>query len=209
MFFWGLLPRTWSPWHFQPARRITDASSWKLWACARTVSAKGIQAVHLQHSWQHGDLTEYVPTSCFLSYCFQGSRVQTKSDLEIWQRLELFIAIFIAAPMFICAFPISIRQKKVPIRHCLGGMALKAAAGISCACSEQQLQIFVACESWRTLPHVSGPCFFFYTFREGLKFHPIRCAQLQLFWIYQHASKTLRKRFFGVKKGIWTLPWIF
>lgn len=43
--------------------------------------------------------------------------------------------------------------------------------------SEQQFHIFV---TWRSLHHVSGPCFFFYSFREGLEFHPIRCAYLQL-----------------------------
>lgn len=69
--------------------------------------------------------------------------MQANSSLAIWQQLELFIMIFIAAAMFVCAFLISIRQKKVSIQHCLSGMAWKAAARVSCERSEQQFQICV------------------------------------------------------------------
>lgn len=113
---------------------------------------------------------------------------------------------FIAAPRFICAFLIYIRQKKVPIQLLLGRAPLKAAAGISCECSEQQFQIFV---TKGTLRHASGPCFFMYSFRECFQLGPIRCAQLQLSWIFLHASEALRSWFFRMKKGVCVLPGIF
>ena len=37
--------------------------------------------------------------------------------------------------------------------------------------------------------------------KEGLEFHPIKCVQLQLFWICLHANDTLRNWFSGWKKG--------
>lgn len=181
-----------------PARRFISACSQKSWVCTGTVSDKRIWAEHQQLQGPPRDLNWAHPYLLLFVLLFASESSANKIRFKVWQQLKLFIVIFIAAPMFICAFLFIKGKKKVLIQHCLGRMALKAAVEIS-----YMLRAAVSnlCRL-KNIHHVSRPCFFFYSFGERLEFHPIRCTQRQLFWIYLHANETLRSWFFRMKKGV-------
>lgn len=112
---------------------------------------------------------------------------------------------FPPAPMFICVFFIYVTQR-VSVDSALPGWC-----GLE-GCCRNLFQVSRAAVSnlchLKNTSYTSGPCFFFYSFKEVLEFHPIRYTQLQLFGIYLHANEPLRS-FFRMKKGVWISPWIF
>lgn len=107
--------------------------------------------------------------------------------------------------MFICVFFIYVTQR-VSVDSALPGWC-----GLE-GCCRNLFQVSRAAVSnlchLKNTSYTSGPCFFFYSFKEVLEFHPIRYTQLQLFGIYLHANEPLRS-FFRMKKGVWISPWIF